>query len=101
MPYKSEKIPIAGTTLDLRRKLSQEQKEAIIILSEKGYSQRKLAAMFGCSKRSIQNIVKPQKRTLPKVRPKEYWTEMKRKYRHRKQQLFIDGKLKTTKRKTK
>lgn len=66
MPYKSEKVKIAGTKFDLRVKLSKDQKEAIKILSEKGYSQRKLAMMFNCSKRSIQNIIQPQKevRTL-------------------------------------
>ena len=99
MPYKSEKIPIAGTKLDLRRKLSPEQKQAIKILNENGYSQRKLATMFGCSKRTVQNIICPQVRVAPQHRPKEYWTEMKRKYRQRKQQLFVEGKLKTSKRK--
>lgn len=94
MPYKSEKIPIAGTKLDLRRKLSDEQKEAIKFLSREGYSQRKLAEMFGCSRRSIQNILNPQPHTQSCKRPKEYWTEKKRIYRQRKQQLFVDGKLK-------
>lgn len=94
MPYKSEKVKIAGTKFDLRVKLSKDQKEAIKILSEKGYSQRKLAEMFSCSKRSVQNIIKPQKRTTNSKRPKEYWTEKKREYRLRKQQLYLDGKIK-------
>lgn len=93
MPYKSEQISIAGTKLDLRRKLSTEQKEAIKILNERGYSQRKLAEMFGVSKRSIQNILKPPKRGIPVKRPKEYWTQKKREYRRRKQQLLLEGKL--------
>ena len=46
MPYKSESIPIAGTKLDQRRKLSNEQREAVKILADKGYSQRKLAEML-------------------------------------------------------
>ena len=50
MPYKSESIPIAGTKLDQRRKLSNEQREAVKILADKGYSQRKLAEMFNVSK---------------------------------------------------
>lgn len=97
MPYKSEKIPIAGTKLDLRRKLSPEQKEAIKILSAQGYSQRKLAEMFGCSKRSVQNILHPQERSVQLKRPTSYWTQKKREYRKRKQHLFIEGKLKIKK----
>lgn len=95
MPYKSESVIIAGTKLDRRVKLSQEQKRAIRILSEQGYSQRKLAEMFGCSKRSVQNILHPQKRSSQKKRPTEYWTTKKREYRRRKQQLYLDGKLNT------
>ena len=93
MPYKSERIPIAGTKFDRRRKLSPEQKEAIKILSERGYSQRKLAEMFGCSKRSVQNILHPQERGSQPKRPTEYWTQKKREYRQWKQKLFLDGRL--------
>ena len=94
MPYKSERIIIAGTKLDRRRKLSPEAKDAIKMLSGQGYSQRKLAEMFGCSKRSVQNILKPQKRGVEMKRPTEYWTRKKREYRQRKQKLFLDGKIK-------
>ncbi|MBR4645340.1 MAG: helix-turn-helix domain-containing protein [Bacteroidaceae bacterium] len=96
MPYKSEKIPIAGTKLDLRRKLSDEQRRAVKILADQGYSQRKLAEMFGCSKGTIQQIVAPQKKVAHKY-PKEYWTEAKRRYRERKQKLFKSGTLQETK----
>ena len=57
MPYKSESIPIAGTKLDQRRKLSNEQREAVKILADKGYSQRKLAEMFNVSKSLVQSIL--------------------------------------------
>lgn len=97
MPYRSEKIPIAGTKLDLRRKLSEEKKKAVRILSNEGYSQRKLAEMFGCSRRLIQHILDPQKRSVQSKRPTEYWTKKKHEYRQRKQQLYLDGKLKTKK----
>ena len=97
MPYKSEKIPIAGTKLDLRCKLSKEKKQAIKILSEQGYSQRKLAEMFGCSRRSIQNILHPQNRSIQSKRPTEYWTTKKHEYRQRKQCLYLEGKLKIKK----
>lgn len=101
MPYKSERIIIAGTKLDKRRKLSPEQKDAIKILSGQGYSQRKLAEMFGCSKWSVQNILHPQGRKSGIKRPTEYWTQKKREYRQRKQQLFLDGKLKIKNKKNK
>ena len=99
MPYKSEKIKVAGTVYDKRRKLTAEQVQAIKILNGQGYSQRLLASMFGCSKRSVQNILNPQKRSAPKPRPTSYWTEAKRRYRKRKQELFQSGKLYETKRK--
>lgn len=101
MPYKSEKIPIAGTRLDARRKLSNEQKEAIKLLTAEGYSQRKLAEMFGCSRWSVQNILRPSPRVKDRPRPREYWTARKRQYRRRKQKLFVDGILKPLKLKKK
>lgn len=93
MPYKSESIPIAGTKLDQRRKLSNEQREAVKILADKGYSQRKLAEMFNVSKSLVQFILNPQQRGVQKKRPAAYWTEAKRKYRQRKHQLYKTGKL--------
>ena len=57
MPIKVEKIKLAGTKYDARAKLSPDQRTAIKVLSEQGYSQRKLAAMFNVSKRLIQSIV--------------------------------------------
>ena len=66
MPYRSEKIQIAGTKHDGRRKLSDEQKGAIIILRKKGHSYRKLAEKFGVSKSLIQSIIRPQSRAKPK-----------------------------------
>ena len=93
MPYKSERIPIQGTVYDKRRKISLEQIRAIKILNEQGYSQRKLAAMFGCSKRSVQNILSPQKRSVPKKRSTAYWTEAKKQFRKRKQELYQTGQI--------
>lgn len=93
MPFKSERVRIAGTQYDLRRKLSDEQVRAVSILSSQGYSQRQLAKMFGCSKGTIQNILNPGKRSPQVKRPTEYWTEAKRRYRARKQRLFKSGQL--------
>lgn len=93
MPYKSEKIPIAGTKHDGRRKLSEEQKQAVIILHKKGYSFRKLAEMFGVSKWLIQSIISPPVRCKAKKYSTEYYTEAKRRYRLKKQELFRNGEL--------
>jgi len=97
MPYNSEKIPIAGTSLDLRKRLSENQRSAVRVLHEQGYSQRQIAEMFRCSKGTIQNILRPQRKGRQPKRPKEYWTQKKRQYRQRKQQLFLSGKLKQNK----
>lgn len=91
MPYKSEHIAISGTKYDNRRKLSLDQVRAIKLLKEDGYSYRQLAAMFNCSKWTIQNIIHPQIRKKEPKRPTAYWTEKKRKYRQRKQALFKSG----------
>jgi len=93
MPYKSEQIKIEHTSFDQRRKLTAKQHDAIRILHDKGYSYQDLADMFGCSKSNVQNIIRPSSRAKPKPRSKEYWTEHKREYRRRKQQLYVSGKL--------
>lgn len=93
MPYKSDKIPIAGTKYDKRAKLNKDERNAIIILTEKGYSQRKLAAMFGVSRRLVQHIINPQPRCPAKPKTAEYWAEAKRAYRRRKHELYKTGKI--------
>ena len=99
MPYKCEKIKIAGTEFDLRRKLTDLQKNAIKLLSKQGISQRKLAEIFHCSKRTVQNILQPQERSAPAPKPKEYWTEKKCLYRQRKQKLYVEGRLSSKRKK--
>lgn len=106
MPYKSEKIPIAGTKYDRRRKLTEQQKEYIRWLrEEERLSQRKLAAMFGVSRRLITFILDPEKERKSKERlrqlkkdgrykpTKEEWAETMREHRHYKHQLNVDGKI--------
>lgn len=100
MPYQSDKIPIAGTKHDRRSKLNQDERNAVIILVQKGYSQRKLAAMFRVSRRLIQSIIKPQPRQPARPRSAEYWAEAKRKYRKRKNELLKTGKITAPKKKT-
>ena len=100
MPFKSEQIPIAGTKNDSRCKLTSEQREAVIILHREGYSYRKLAEMFRVSKRLIQSIVRPPKRSNPRPRPTSYWTEAKRRYRRRKQELYKNGIINESRKRT-
>ena len=99
MPYKSDTIPIAGTKHDKRSKLNEDEKNAIIILVQKGYSQRKLAAMFRVSRRLVQNLIKPEPRRPACHRSAEYWAEAKRKYRKRKHELLKTGKIHAPKKK--
>lgn len=94
MPLKIEScVQLAGTQYDKRAKLSEEQRQAIRILAREGYSHRKLAAMFGVSKRLVQSIITPPARKPAKKRTKEYWSDIKKRYRQRKIQLYKDGKL--------
>ena len=93
MPLRIENIKLAGTKFDGRAKLSPEQRQAIQILAREGYSQRRLAAMFNVSKRLIQSILSPV-RKHSKQYPTEYWTELKRKYRKKKIDLYKNGKIK-------
>jgi ribosome-binding protein aMBF1 (putative translation factor) len=104
MPYKSEKIKIEGTKLDRRRKLTEDQKEYIRWLrEEEGLSQRKLAAMFGVSRRLITFILDPEKEKRNKIRAKELrqegrykytkdqWADVMRDHRRYKNKLHKDG----------
>lgn len=90
---------------DKRVKLNDEEKKEIKKLYDTGmFSQRKLAKMYGVSRRSIQFIIDPEKlkenhkkfserqkdgRYYNKERHREYI----KKYRERKKQLYNEGKL--------
>lgn len=106
MPYKSEKIKIAGSQFDRRRKLTEDQKEYIRWLrEEEQLSQRTLAAMFGVSRRLITFILSPEKekrnkenakklKSTGRYKPtKEQWAETMRNHRHYKQRLYTEGKI--------
>lgn len=90
---------------DKRVKLNDEEKKEIKKLYDTGmFSQRKLAKMYGVSRRSIQFIIDPEKlkenrkkfserqkdgRYYNKERHREYI----KKHRERKKQLYNEGKL--------
>ena len=61
MPYKCERIKLPER-LDRRIKLLREQKSEICLLRHcENLSQRKLARMFGVSRRTIQFVLDPEK----------------------------------------
>jgi transposase len=62
MPYKTDKVKIDCPFLDRRRKLLPCQRERMIILHEKGFSQRKLASIFNVSRRLVQFVTDPGKK---------------------------------------
>jgi len=107
MPYKSEKIKIEKTKFDRRIKLTDEEK-ATIYANKGGLSQRKLASLYGVSRRLIQFILDPAKakenyqRRIDRGGSKQYYDkdsnkESVKKTRRYKQELFLKGKIKLTK----
>lgn len=104
MPYKSEKaIKLVGTDKDRRVKLSPEQKDEIASL--KGViSCNECARIYGVNKRTISFIWYPERlernKQLRKERGgwKQYFEKDKhreyiKKYRHHKQELYIQENL--------
>jgi len=102
MPYKSEKIKIAGGKYDRRIKLTHEDKEDIKELT--GMSIRGIARLYGVDKRLIQFILFPERYEKNKRLRKErggskiYYDSVKhtnaiRKHRRHKQNLFVLGEI--------
>lgn len=105
MPYKSEKIVIASTIFDRRRKLTDEQKEQIKKIYDSGVcGTRPLARQFGVSRSTIQVIVNDEiakrKKQYVKDNWKKYVTDKEeharviREHRQYKQKLYLDKKIK-------
>ena len=103
MPFKSEKIHIAGTLYDRRRKLSEQDKQDI--REYVGLSIHELSKMYGVCRRTIQFIKHPerQKKNVEdrKIRggSKAYYNKEKnkeymKKHRRHKQELYKQGKIK-------
>ena len=105
MPYKSEKLKIAGTKFDRRIKLTNEQREEIKELYSAGLSQRKIAAIYKVDRRLISFIINPASYEENLQRRKErggtkiYYKKEKHKnyikqHRRYKQDLKLKGDLK-------
>lgn len=103
MPYRSEKIRIAGTKNDRRVKLTDQDKADILELT--GMSIRGIARMYGVDKRLIQFILYPERKAknlldrknrggsmayYDKEKQKEYM----KKHRHYKHELYKKGEIK-------
>lgn len=106
MPYKSERIKIAGTQFDRRIKLTDEQKELMRWLREEGQiSYNKLATQFNVSKRLVMFICNPEKYEESKEQSKQRkregrykpykkeWAETVREHRKYKQELYLNNKI--------
>ena len=106
MPYKSEKIKIAGTKHDRRKKLTDDQKAYIRWLrEEEQLSYNQLARQFGVSKRLIIFICKPDIMERERERYKQYkkegrykptkeeWAETMREHRRYKEALAKAGEI--------
>ena len=101
MPYKSERCRIAGTKHDKRRKLTEEQKTEIAELT--GLSTRKIARMYGISRRMVQFIQHPER--LQRCKQcggwRQYYNRQERamfmrKHRRHKHALYVAGLLQDT-----
>lgn len=97
MPYKCEKLKIPRK-YDKRVKLTDDEREQIKELYGK-ISQRKLAKRFNVSRRLIIFIGCPEKHQRNiEVRHSNYYERERhlvymRNHRHRKQKLYLEGKL--------
>ena len=98
---KIDELRIAGTRHDRRTKLNDDARLAVMELRRQGYSLRRLADMFRVSKRLIQHIVSPGKRTAARPKPSGYWAEAKRRTREYKRSLITTGTIHERKDKTK
>lgn len=105
MPYKAEKAGKIKPEDDRRVKLTEEQRDEIRELYvSPDYSLRRLAGMFGVSRRLIQFIVDPEKEKRNKEAfaerqkdgryyDKDRHTKSIREHRHHKHDLYQAGKL--------
>lgn len=106
MPYKSERIKIAGTQFDRRIKLTDEQKDLIRWLrEEEQISYNKLATQFNVSKRLVIFVCNPDKydkarelfkqgQKVGKYRPnKEEHAQIINEHRKYKQELYLNNKI--------
>jgi transposase len=100
MPYKTEKLKLDSPFLDKRVKLLPCQREMVLFWTKRGLSQRKLAKMFGVSRRLITFIQDPKKKEKDLANRKarggskiyyeggEKWNETMKRHRKRKHEIL-------------
>ena len=102
MPYKSEKIKIAGGKYDRRIKITEQDKEDIRNI--KNMSIRAIAGLYGVDKRLIQFVLFPERYERNKrlraerggskiYYNKEKNTETQREHRKYKQEMYVKKKI--------
>lgn len=103
MPFKSEKLLIVFTEHDRRIKITDEIRESIIKEYATGKtSHRKLAAKYGVSKTTIENVLNPDKyqKQLKRYKAenhsakyynKDKWKDYIKQHRRYKQSLYKKG----------
>ena len=98
MPYKCEKIPIAGTKYDRRIKITPTDKKEIKILYQNEMAIRAIARKFGVDKRLIQFILFPERQIKAKLNRdwkryynKEKWRKDMKEHRAYKYSLYKKG----------
>lgn len=100
---KLDSIPM-GKENDGRRRITDDQRNEMHRLHHFGESINQIARLIGCSKRSVQFILFPERAAINKANAiarkawepyntKEYRLEAMRKYRAKKRELFKQGKL--------
>ena len=101
MPFKSDKIVIAGSEHDRRRKLTDVQKDQIVALRGT-ISAHKCAEQFGVSRRMVQFLWYPERLKANKQARqarggwkqyynKNQWSKIMREHRKYKQELYNAG----------
>ncbi len=98
-----DRIPV-GSKHDGRRRITDDQKLQMKKLYEMGKSIHEITRIVGCSRRSVQYVIFPERLAIVKQQAKEakrwepYNTkdirrEVMRKYRAKKRALLAEGKI--------
>jgi transposase-like protein len=103
MPFKLDNIPI-GRENDGRRRITDEQKLEMHTQYKNGVSINQIARNIGCSKRSVQFELFPERKRVmvqhmisakrwEAYNDKDTRREVMRKHRAKKKRLFKEGKI--------
>lgn len=100
MPYRTERLRLNSPFLDKRVKLLPCQREMVLYWTDRGLSQRKLAALFKVSRRLITFIQDPKKKerdlenraarggSATYYRGGTHWADIMKRHRRRKNEIL-------------